>query len=561
MEPATTPAPQSPADDVASKLATIHRDAEERDAQMRATSLGIPYVDIRKAPVSIEALDLIPEADSKKLSLISIERKDRLIALAATHPTDPDVVARIAQLKSEGYSAKLYLASDAAIKEAQAFYTFVAKHTEDITGEVRVGGPDQPASFVALKEILEKSDFNTLPTTTLFQWIASGAIASGASDIHIEAKDDGALIRLRVDGLLHDVAHLPHRTFVVLVNRIKLLSKLKLNVRSEAQDGRFTILLVSGNTAEVRVSIIPSDNGEVVVMRVLDPDSLAVDITNLGLRKDDEALILQELGRPNGIVLNTGPTGSGKTTTLYSFLKHISTPEVKVITIEDPIEYKLPGIDQTQVDPDGGYTFASGLRSILRQDPDVILVGEIRDGETAETALQAALTGHLVFSTLHTNSALGAIPRLIDLGVRSATIAPAVNVIIAQRLVRVLCVCKKEQKRDAALQAQLVAIVAALPARVDKTAYEAALTTGMEFVPGSCEICNGFGYKGRKAIFEFLQVTDEVQQAIGESVSEMTLREVSKGQGMIPMQHDGVLKAILGVTTIQEVTEVTGPLV
>lgn len=547
-------------DDVASKLLAIRREAEERDAQQRAITMGIPYVDVRKAPVSIDALDLIPEADSRALHMVAIEIKDKLLAVAAAHPTSADIVARLAQLKSQGYTTKIYLASEAAITEAQAFYKFVAKETEDITGDVKIGGPGQPTSFKELVDQLAVMDFNTTPTTEIFQVIASGALASGSSDIHIEAKDDGALLRLRIDGILHDVAHLTHHTFVSLTNRIKLLSRLKLNVRSEAQDGRFTIELATGTSAEVRVSIIPSDNGEVIVMRILDPTSLAVDVTKLGLRPDDEQLVLQALARPNGIILNTGPTGSGKTTTLYSFLQHIATPEVKVITIEDPIEYKLPGIDQTQVDKEGGYTFASGLRSILRQDPDVILVGEIRDGETAETALQAALTGHLVFSTLHTNSALGAIPRLMDLDVRPATIEPALNVVIAQRLVRRLCVCKTEKQRDPVLQARLQAIVDGLPVRVDRTPYIAALASATEYMPGSCDICNGFGYKGRIAIFEFLEVTDAIQKLINDDVSELSLRQAALAQGMIPMQYDGVLKALLGVTTITEVVEVTGPL-
>jgi type IV pilus assembly protein PilB len=548
-------------DDIQSKLASIRRDSEERDAQQRAEHLGVPYVDIRKAPVSIEALGVIPEADSQKLGLVAIERKDRVVALAASPPTSADVQARVTQLKSEGFTTKLFLASDDAIAEAQAFYKFVPKQVEDITGDVKVGGPDQPSSFQDLQERLKAADFSTVSTTELFQWVASGALASKASDIHLEAKDEGALLRLRIDGILHDVAPLPRHTFITLTNRIKLLSSLKLNVRSEAQDGRFTINLATGTSAEVRVSIIPSDNGEVIVMRVLDPASLSVEVANLGLRKDDEELILQELGRPNGIVLNTGPTGSGKTTTLYSFLKHINSPEVKVITIEDPIEYKLAGIDQTQVDPEGGYTFASGLRSILRQDPDVILVGEIRDGETAETALQAALTGHLVFSTLHTNDAAGAIPRLVDLGVRPATIAPAVNVVIAQRLVRILCVCKKEQPRDPAMQEKLKAVLEKLPPRVDRAPYEEALAKGVEYVPVGCDVCNGFGYKGRKAIFEFLQVTSEVQAAIGKEISGLQITEIASRQGMVPMQYDGLLKAILGLTTIDEVVSVTGPIV
>jgi len=547
-------------DDVAAKLGAIRREAEERDAQHRANALDLPYADIRKVPVSIDALKVTPEEEARRLQVASIELRDRSIAVAAVHPNDPEVVSYLAALKARGYQVKTYVVSAAGVAEAYLFYRFVSQATEEITGEVKVGGAGQPDSFQELVARFQKADYTALGTTELFQWIASGALGSGASDIHLESKDEDALFRLRIDGILHDVARLPRKTFLTLTNRIKLLSGLKLNVRTESQDGRFTIELADGGSAEVRVSIIPADAGEVIVMRVLDPRSLSVDVGKLGLRADDEALILAELSRPNGLILNTGPTGSGKTTTLYSFLRHIANPEVKVITIEDPIEYKLDGIDQTQVDPDGGYTFSSGLRSILRQDPDVILIGEIRDGETAETALQAALTGHLVFSTLHTNSALGAVPRLIDLGVRPATIAPAVNVVIAQRLVRVLCSCKKEQPRDAALQAQLAAIVAGLPYRVDRTPYEAALQAGIEFVPGSCDLCDGFGYKGRRGIFEFLQVTDAVQLLIGRETSEMSLREAALSQGMVPMQHDGVLKSLVGLTTLQEVIEVTGPI-
>lgn len=547
-------------EDVAAKVSSIRREAEERDAAHRAEAMHVPYVDIRRAPVSINALQLISEDEAKKLRMATVEMRDRNVAVAAEHPTDPAVQEMLKKLEERGYHLKVFVTSGSGIDEAHAFYQYTAKPTEEITGEVKVGGEGQPKSFQELKEKLETADFNDVQTTDLFNWVASGALASGASDIHLEAKDDGALLRLRVDGLLHDVFHLSRHAFVGLDNRIKLLSRLKLNVRSEAQDGRFTIKLADGASAEVRVSIIPADSGEVIVMRILDPRSLAVDVTALGLRPDDQDLILKELARPNGIILNTGPTGSGKTTTLYSFLRHISTPEVKVITIEDPIEYKLEGIDQTQVDPEGGYTFASGLRSILRQDPDVILVGEIRDGETAETALQAALTGHLVFSTLHTNSALGAVPRLIDLGVRPATIAPALNVVIAQRLVRKLCTCKKEQPMDPSLLEKLRATLDALPARVDRTPYEAALAKGVEYIPGACDICNNFGYKGRIGIFEFLQVTDAIQAEIGRETSEVSLRQAAAAQGMIPMQHDGVLKAILGVTTLREVEEVTGPI-
>ncbi|MGC8776269.1 MAG: GspE/PulE family protein, partial [Minisyncoccia bacterium] len=299
---------------------------------------------------------------------------------------------------------------------------FIPEQQAKITGKVEITKSNlekliaQFSNLIALQEEFKKINFSSTSVTDLLQLILAGAISNKSSDIHFEAKENGARLRFRIDGVLNDVYdQIPLKNYNALVSRIKLLSGLKINVHEETQDGRFTINL-GGKEIEMRVSIIPSEFGETIVMRILDPEAILVDFDKLGIRPDDLKILERNIKKPNGLILNTGPTGSGKTTTLYTILRKINDPEIKIITIEDPIEYKIEGIEQTQVNPDVNYTFASGLRAVVRQDPDIILVGEIRDKETADIALQAALTGHLVLSTLHTNDAIGAIPRLIDLG-------------------------------------------------------------------------------------------------------------------------------------------------
>lgn len=305
----------------------------------------------------------------------------------------------------------------------------------------------------------------------------------------------------------------------------------------------------------MRVSVIPAEFDETVVMRVLDPSATMVGLPDLGLREDNLELVKKAIARPNGLILNTGPTGSGKTTTLYAFLRSLNNPEIKIITLEDPIEYRIEGIEQTQVDEDAGYTFANGLRAIVRQDPDVILVGEIRDLETADIALQAALTGHLVLSTLHANDAVGAVPRLINLGAKTVTIGPALTLVIAQRLVRILCPdCKKAVTPDATFAANIKKFLEKLPAKVDRKKYEKATV----FEPVGCAKCNDIGYKGRIGIFEFLSGGPELEETILKEASEIALREIAKKQEMVTMQEDGILKVLLGQTTLEEVEGVTG---
>lgn len=395
------------------------------------------------------------------------------------------------------------------------------------------------------KEEIEKEKTGSI--TQLTQVIMGGAISMDVSDIHFEPKEEKCRLRVRVDGVLHDVLFLEKEIYERVLSRFKLLAGMKLNITERPQDGRFTVWL--GNISmEIRASTLPSNYGENLVLRILNPKSL-LSLEELGLRENLLSILKQEIERPNGMIIVTGPTGSGKTTTLYACLRKINKPEFKIITIEDPIEYKLEGIEQTQVDPAAGYDFANGLRAIVRQDPDVILVGEIRDSETAKIAIQAALTGHLVFTTLHTNDAAGTIARLQALGETPSNIAPALNLVIAQRLVRK--VCKECVKFETPTQQEIEKI---------KKAFEKIKIKVPDFekIPKAvgCKNCNFTGYKGRIGIFEMFLVDDEMEKFILTSPSIVELKEKAIEKGMIPMYQDGLLRVIEGITTIEEVERV-----
>jgi len=417
---------------------------------------------------------------------------------------------------------------------------------ETISGEIKASSWGIK-SLSEFKERVEKT--SSLNITDLLDVIFGGAVDLDASDIHIEPGEEKSKIRIRIDGVLQDVAELDKAAYQNVLSRIKLLAKIKMNISDRPQDGRFSILFSSikktESLIEVRVSTLPSENGETLVLRVLNPKNL-ISLEDLGLRKELLDLFRKEIKKPNGMIIVTGPTGSGKTTTLYAFLKEVQKPEIKVITIEDPIEYHLPGISQTQV-KGKEYDFASGLKSIMRQDPDVILVGEIRDLETVNTALQASLTGHLVFTTLHTNDAAGTIARLISLGANPSNIGPAINLAVAQRLVREVC------KKCGTLKTPS-------PEELRK------IKEGIKNVPKNikipqikgCNECNGTGYKGRVGIFEAFLIDDEMEKFILTSPSIAALKEKAIKRGMTTIREDGLMKVLKGVTTIEEVERVAG---
>lgn len=393
--------------------------------------------------------------------------------------------------------------------------------------------------------------------TQIVEIIFAGAIALDSSDIHLEGQENNAKLRIRLDGVLQDVTSLDRKTYDNLISRIKLLSEMKLNITNKPQDGRFSIL-AAANSVEIRASILPTEFGDSVVMRILNPKSL-ISLEQAGLRKDLYDDFVKQISRPNGMIIVTGPTGSGKTTTLYSFLKKIQNPEIKIVTIEDPIEYHLEGISQTQVEPSKGYDFISGLRAIVRQDPDVILVGEIRDLETADIALQAALTGHLVFSTLHTNDAAGTIPRLISLGAKPFNIGPALNMAVAQRLIR--RVCEKCRIAEPASAEELKEIKESLAPKISDLTNKGVLLPEINpqtkiFRAKGCNYCGNTGYRGRIGIYEAFIIDDEIQSYILGSPTIPGLKDLAKKKGMATMYQDGLIKVLQGITTIDEVKRV-----
>lgn len=541
------------------ELKKQRRVAEENDAKRRAKRAGAPYLDLieSKIPVNLKALRLLSEDEAKSAQIAPFELTKKKLLIATFDPLK-DATKKVIENLKKNNEVNIFVSSMNSLNYAWGYYKYVTD-TKDISGSVEINKEHFHELVLKIKTIQDLSteieSFKDQYTSQMLEVILAGGLALEASDIHLEAGENASVFRLRMDGVLHNVYNNFEKTaYHSIVTRIKLLSNLKLNIHSEAQDGRFTIHAENKNI-EVRTSVIPSEYGETVVMRLLDPASLKANLEELGWREDLLKIAKRQIEEPNGLILNTGPTGSGKTTTLYAFLQHVRNPEIKIITIEDPIEYHLEGISQTQVDPKAKYTFASGLRSILRQDPDVVLVGEIRDNETAEIALNASLTGHLVFSTLHTNDSIGAIPRLIDLGAKEQILGPGLRLIIAQRLLRLLCQkCKKKKQISKELNEKIVRFLEKLPETLDKNPYKDFDL----YEPVGCDKCQGIGYKGRTSIFELFVVDEKMETLIYQNPNEIELKKAAREQGMIFLQEDGILKTLKGFTSIEEVEKHAG---
>jgi type IV pilus assembly protein PilB len=408
---------------------------------------------------------------------------------------------------------------------------------------------------------------NKSSTTKIFEVILAGSYALDASDIHVEPEEDLVRVRFRLDGVLHDVLNIPLPTFHFFRSRLKILSGVKLNHDAQAQDGRFTIR-IDDKEVEVRVSIIPGQYGESTVMRLLDPDNIKVDLEVLGYEPYLKKIVFESIQKPNGIILLTGPTGSGKTTTLYAMLQKVYNEDMKIITIENPIEYKVKGVVQTQVDETsmgegGNYTFGSAMRAILRQDPDVIMVGEIRDPETADTAVNAALTGHLVFSTLHTNTAAGVIPRLLGMKVNPKILGSALTLSLAQRLLRRVCKnCVTEYEATAEEKKLIDNILAEFRESEAKKEFLKEFSENLSkpnytLKKGlGCKECNGYGYKGRLAVHEGIYMSKEIEELAAQNPSEREIQKVAGRQGFLTLREDALLKILRGTTTVEEALKV-----
>lgn len=549
--------PSTPAEALADKLSQIGVKAKEKIVASGAAAAGFPYIDLIGFPIAPEAIALIPKEQALAVQVVCFFSTDDEIRVGAVTPTHPQVAELLfqAQERSGAQNGGTYTISERSFKSAMKMYDALPNVREVVKG-VAITEADLgkfQGSTASFTEIAGK--LSNLSVTEIVTLFVAAALQGNASDIHVEAEEKDVVVRFRLDGILNDVARLPHDLWPKIASRIKLLAGLKINIADRPQDGRFTIRL-KNDDIDVRVSMLPTSFGESVVMRLLRASGLGKDVSfaDLGLQGSALAELTRQAERPNGMVITTGPTGSGKTTTLYAMLKKLNKPDVKIITLEDPVEYKLTGINQSQIDHSKDYTFAKGLRSILRQDPDVIMVGEIRDLETAEIAIQAALTGHLVLSTIHTNSASGAIPRFLSMGVKPFLLAPALNAVIGQRLVRMLCTeCKKEDKLPEDVLARVKKTLDVLPKSAEVTVPK-KLTF---WKGGGCDACLGLGFKGRIGIYEIMPMDKDIEQVIlSAEVSEYKMEELAIKKGMITMVQDGILKALAGVTTVDEVFRV-----
>ncbi len=520
----------------------------------QAASIGLPHIDLTSFPITVEALRTIPEKDALSQKVICFFNVPEEIRLACLDFNDQ--IKELAYQLGEKYHAntKVYLISENSFTKAMKLYKNLPV-VKPISKDINITDEELEKfkSGVIDFRSLEKQFLNVSISDILTLMIAA-ALKVDSSDVHVEAEENGIMVRYRIDGVLHDVATLPKDQWKKFISRIKLLAALKINIEDRPQDGRVTLKLSSGSL-DVRVSTMPTIYGESVVMRILHSGNKGVTFDELGLRGDAYAKLKKEVERPNGMIITTGPTGSGKTTTMYAILRSLNKPGVKIITLEDPVEIKIDGINQSQVDTSHDYTFAKGLRSLLRQDPDICLVGEIRDLETAEISIQAALTGHLMLSTIHTNSASGTVPRFLSMGVKPFLLAPALNSVIGQRLVRKVCPhCQEEDKLSSEDMERIMKNLETLP-EVEKKNVD---FKNLKFYKGKgCQQCSGLGYKGRIGIYEIFIMNKELEQVIlGSQISEYIIQDWAVKNGMVTMVQDGLLKALDKITTVEEVFRV-----
>ena len=538
---------------LAKKQEEIKKKEIERLSEQKANELGISYTNLKGAPISPEALILIPEKQAKELSVVCFYYDGNNLRIGSTNPQDKKVQNVLNDLNKKYHTqGEIHLISEYSLNYGLEVYAKLPKIKEVVKG-IKITEEDlgkYSEEFSTFKDLQKQID--GAPVSDIITIFTAAAIKSGSSDIHIEAEEVGIKVRLRIDGMLHDVAILDKKLWGKIISRLKVLAKVKINVNDKPQDGRISIF-TKKERVDIRASFLPTNYGESVVMRLLRSSSVGLSFDKLGIKGKAFDQLKKEVDRPNGMIVTTGPTGSGKTTTLYAILKKLNTPETKIITVEDPIEYQLEGVNQSQVSKN--YTFAKALRSIVRQDPDTIMVGEIRDLETAETAIQAALTGHLVLSTTHTNDAAGAIPRFLSMGAKPFLIAPALNAVIGQRLVRRLCPkCKKEIKLDEATANRVKESLEKLPEEYKK---DTNLDNAKLYAKVGCEECQGIGYKGRIGIYEIMIIGKEIEKIISSGkVSEYDIRDAAAKNGMITMVQDGLFKAFEGITSVEEVFRV-----
>ena len=539
------------------RISELYEQEEEALARTLSQKYGVEYVDLTRVSIDGDALGLVDEQKAREVEIAPFRKIGKKIFVAMRAPGRSDSLAVVHDIERLGYQTRLFMVSTASLVHAWDHYNDISNAQASEGGVLNISTEEIERMQHQLKTVedVQKNVDSGVASkkahrvSRVLEVLIGGGLALDASDIHIEPEEDIIRVRFRLDGVLTDLLKFDRETYRLLLSRIKLLSGLKLNIKTAAQDGRFSVKVGQGEM-EIRTSIIPGNYGETVVMRLLDPSTIGLSLEKLGMDAFLMQLFLDEIRKPNGMILNTGPTGSGKTTTLYAFLSAVNKPGIKIITLENPVEYHLSGIVQTQIDKN--YTFASGLRSILRQDPDIIMVGEIRDPEVASTAVHAALTGHLVFSTLHTNNAAGTFPRLIDIEVQPEILGSAVNLAMAQRLARRLCDhCKQEAPITGEAKEKIDRLLYNIPRPQDLPPNRTEM-----WVPTGCEKCGGSGYKGRVAILEAIQMDERVEAAVRGRPSELDIWKACRPQGIRRMAEDGVVKVLQGVTAIDELARV-----
>ncbi len=540
-------------------------------AKLVSKQIGVPFVEIEPKDIPKEVLMKIPEHIARQYNVVLFAQdSDGTLSLAME---DPDDIQALNFIQKEiGYNLNVFLATHENILDCLENYRGELDQELDEVISVQQENTQEETQAVTEDQFAEDS-----PIAQTVNLLLEYAIKSQASDIHIEPREEFVQVRYRIDGVLKEVNKLPRNVLGALVSRIKILSNLKIDERRVPQDGRFKIR-VSGKQYALRVSTLPIADGEKVVMRILDESNQSVTLENLGYWGRSLTVMKEAMAQPNGMILVTGPTGSGKSTSLFSVLSELNTSDVNISTIEDPVEYKIPGVNQVQTNPKAGMTFASGLRALLRQDPNIIMVGEIRDTETANLGVQAALTGHLVFSTLHTNNAATCLPRLLDMDIEPFLIASTVKAVVGQRLVRRLCAfCRQQHVPEAAEVKVITDLIAGTGteaiARMHDLETQAAdekiggdsppSTTETEIThlwranPEGCDECNHTGFKGRIGIYEVLDVSLTIQKLITANATSNDIQTEAIKEGMLTMQTDGLIKALRGITTVEEVLRVT----
>lgn len=541
--------------------------SKEELSKLYAYILGNPFVDISKETIDPEILKIIPEPIAKKYKIIAFDKSDSNLKVAMLNPDDLQTIEFIK--KKTGLSITPCLTTEEGISNVLKQYEKSLKaEFGDMIGD---GGDDITKGAVAQK--VDKSsdkklskEAEDLPVIKVVDTLIKHAILESASDIHIEPDEKEVRVRYRIDGILHDAMTLPRKIMSGIIARIKVLANLKLDEHRLPQDGRFKIVNDEYKIS-FRVNILPIFDGEKVVMRLLDEAAKGLTLEKMGLQGEALEIVHREVTKPNGMILVTGPTGSGKTTTLYTIMDILNTPLVNISTVEDPVEYRMPRVNQTQINSKIGLTFAASLRALLRQDPDIIMVGEIRDEETMEIAMHAAMTGHLVLSTLHTNSAAGTLPRLLDMGAEPFLVASTTNVVIAQRLVRKLCGdCKEEyvlEKKEIEVLKKnfdgekMLEILKNAPQTKEMVDDKKGWDSIKFYKPKGCKRCGDEGYKGRLGIYEVLENGEEIEKLITQASSAETIEKRATELGMLTMIEDGFIKAVQGITSIEEILRVT----